>query len=128
MKRAIQKPVIFFVVICCFIFCGTVYAEKSALFQRGLNGFAGVIDTTLNDGQPEFNYGMTAVLSVGTDSGSNEHSALLRFDLTSIPYDSFVSSARLLIYLDGGDASELVIGVYRINEGGTVTKVFATGS
>ncbi len=76
-------------------------AQQTAIFQQGLDGYAGVEDAWVSsndwDNPPQYseNYGQNELLSLERDGGDNP---LLRFDLSSIPAHSEIISATLALY------------------------------
>lgn len=80
---------------------GQPAGPQTSIFQAGLNGYAGVADTFVNnqtwDTPPQVlrNYGQNPEIVVDRDGGSN---ALLRFDLETIPPNAVVLSATLQLY------------------------------
>lgn len=76
-------------------------AVQQAIFQQGLNGYTGVRDTFVSraawGSPPQYtlNYGQNVEAQV---SYSNSEVPLLQFDLTSIPTNSLVVSATLMLY------------------------------
>lgn len=81
-------------------------------FQEGSGGYAGARDTTLDAWAPYSNFGGEGSLRV---HAYDVRSALLMFDLSSIPKWAHVVEARLELYAEGRSAdASLPIAVYRV--------------
>ena len=96
-------------------------AVQQAIFQQGLNGYTGVRDTFVsratwgNPPQSTLNYGQHGEAQV---SYSNSEVPLFQFDLTSIPTNSLVVSATLMLYNNtpgGGTCTQPGVEARRIN-------------
>jgi len=74
--------------------------------QNGLNGYTGMVDTSLRSDNATTNYGSTTTLL--TD-GSPDYAALLRWDLSTVPSGKTVTSAQLTFNVvdTSGSAYEL---------------------
>nr|MBC7245668.1 DNRLRE domain-containing protein [Chloroflexota bacterium] len=81
------------------------------VFQQGMDGYAGAEDTTL--ARYEGNLSDKWFLRVGY---KNQNSALIRFDVSSIPPGSRVICAALSLYAEmwGGPPFELAVGAYYV--------------
>ncbi len=75
-------------------------------FQDGVNGYAGTTDTQIRSGSPTTNYGATTELKV---DGSPDIATLIRWDLSSIPANSTVTSATLRLYITNTSAQTFEI-------------------
>ncbi|MGQ9515766.1 MAG: DNRLRE domain-containing protein [Anaerolineae bacterium] len=83
-------------------------------FQEGSGGYAGVRDATLDAWAPSSNFGGEGSLRV---HAYDVRSALLMFDLSTIPRRAQVVEARLELYAAGRTAeAPLQIGVYRVKQ------------
>jgi hypothetical protein len=85
-------------------------------FQNGTNGYAGAIDSQLSENAPTSNYGTTNILlSDGDDpyNSGKDSSAVLRWDVSSIPSDATVTSVSLRVYVTDGSAS--AYSIYLLN-------------
>ncbi len=67
------------------------------VLQNGLNGYAGCTDTYMNRWSSSTNYGGGNSVVVEYSSSSDISSALLSFDLASLPAGATISSARLTV-------------------------------
>lgn len=82
------------------------------VFQEGSGGYAGTRDTTLDAWSPYSNFGGDGTLRV---HAYDVRSALLMFDLSSIPKRAYVAEARLELYAEGRTAeAPLSVAVYRV--------------
>ena len=78
-------------------------AEETVLtLQEGLNGYSGCVDTTLMGSAPTRNYGGATYLRTwrGSDPGAprqNKHT-IIKYDLSSVPTDKYIVSAKLEVY------------------------------
>jgi disaggregatase-related protein/fibronectin type III domain protein/TGF-beta propeptide len=68
---------------------------QTQVFQQGLNGYTGVADTWINSYDPNLNFNGEIKLSV---LGYEDIKALVRFDLSSIPVGTTITSATLSLY------------------------------
>lgn len=85
-------------------------------FEQGVNGFAGFRDTTLLEDLPSnAGGGITGIFS-GTIRTSFLRRALISVDLSSIPTDAVVTSARLEMVVErsGGNFGDVPYGLHRI--------------
>lgn len=82
-------------------------------FQQGVNGYNGAEDTTL--AFPEGNFHTTWDIIVGYKS---YNSALIRYDVSSIPPDSRVLCASLSLFGEfwSGPPFELAVGAFRVKK------------
>ncbi len=82
-------------------------AQQSAVFQDGVSpsGYAGTRDTFLREETPSQNNGDATPLRVDGDSTNGKDlSALLRFELSSIPRDAIVRSVKLTVDVENATA------------------------
>lgn len=86
--------------------------DQTSLLQPG----ASSEDTYLWDGvNQNKNFGIASTLSV--NNASAERVSLLRFDLSSLPASTIITSARLGLYLEGGNGlSNGVLDVHRATQ------------
>jgi hypothetical protein len=63
-------------------------------FQNGTNGYTGMIDASLRSDNATTNYGSATDLLV---DGSPDYASVMRWDLSSIPTNKVVTSARLIL-------------------------------
>src|SRR6185436_1766718 len=63
-------------------------------FQQGVNGYSGMIDTTIRSDATKTNYGSATTLLA---DGSPDYSALMRWDLSSIPTTTVATSASVTV-------------------------------
>ncbi len=75
-------------------FIGVVTAQVTMSFQDGVNGYNGTRDTKLLSGTQSTNYGSTIKLEL---DGSPDRSALLYWDLASIPSMSVILSVEIIV-------------------------------
>ncbi|PKO20369.1 MAG: hypothetical protein CVU38_20485, partial [Chloroflexi bacterium HGW-Chloroflexi-1] len=69
-------------------------------FQQGLNNYAGVADAYINRWEPTTKAGSWTNLNVRyRASVIDEHSTLLRFDLSSIPSGAYIQNATLTLWV-----------------------------
>lgn len=90
--------------------CGTALpGAQLVIFQQGVGGYYGAEDTTLK--YPDGNLHDVWYLNIGYKQKS---SALIRFDLSSIPRGSRILCAALLLYAErwSGAPFSLEVGVY----------------
>lgn len=87
--------------------------SNTVMFQRGLNGYDGVIDTTLESATPDTAYGSAAFIAWELES-SQEAFALIRFDdlfgtaADRIPPGATILEATLTVVIqDDGDLAEI---------------------
>jgi len=102
----LKRSAALFVMVLSGLFLGSsadLQAEETVLvLQEGLDGYAGCVDTTLDGFSKTKNYGGSAYLRTwrGSDPSVpriNRHS-LLKYDLSSVPTDKYIVSARLEVY------------------------------
>lgn len=79
----------------------TQAGPQSVVLQPGVNGYSGMADVKFYNWDAATNYG--AHESVETTS-SGTTASLLRFDLSSVPVNSAVTTAHLSLYLKWSDA------------------------
>ena len=92
---------------------------KQVVLQDGLNGYAGASDTTLNVWVPDANSSAESQLLLRYNRGTTAQTHMapvLRFDVTSVPKQAQLTSARLELYLaeSGADYSDMRAEVYRL--------------
>lgn len=81
-------------------------------FQQGLDGYAGCLDTYIDSNDPEQNLSQNQVLMV---RGRMNTSALLHFDLSSLPSHIQVVDARLQMRAtDDSSVSDLQLACYTV--------------
>lgn len=79
----------------------------TATLQNGANAYTGTADTYLNQSAPNTNYGAKTTLYVDGDDPAGtgrDSSALLFFDLSSIPPNAVVSAASLTLWVTDATA------------------------
>lgn len=81
-----------------------------ATFRQGIDGYSGMTDTHLLFDNPNSNFGNAATLMI---DGSPDQSALLKWDLGSIPPGSAVSAASLTFHVSDDSSSSYQI--YALN-------------
>jgi hypothetical protein len=81
-----------------------------ATFRQGINGYAGMTDTHLLSDNPDANFGNAGSLMV---DGSPDQTALLKWDLGSIPPGSPVSAVSLTFQI--ADDSTSSYGIHALN-------------
>ncbi len=79
-----------------FTLSGPVLNPYQVTLQDGLNGYSGTSDTYLNSWAPDMVHGADANLYVRQNVAK---SALVRFDLASIPADAQITSARVGLWV-----------------------------
>ncbi len=80
----------------------TLYAQwdvPTVSLQDGVAGYTGTLDTYIWNNSPTTSRGAEATIVQDYDSGTNERRSLLKFDLSTIPAGSVVSSAVLQFYV-----------------------------
>ena len=91
---------------------GYVYAiQNGAALQYGAEGYTGSEDARIFKYAPSSNYCQEGQLELGY---KQQHSALLRFDLSAIPENAVVSAATLQLYATGWGGSDLSIDAFRV--------------
>ncbi|MFC2160761.1 C45 family autoproteolytic acyltransferase/hydrolase [Acidobacteriota bacterium] len=70
-------------------------------FQEGVDGYTGMRDTKLLSSSPNSNYGSSVELEV---DGSPDYSALLYWDVTSIPIASTIESVTISLTVTGSSS------------------------
>jgi hypothetical protein len=96
--------------------CVPGLAQTTVTLQQGQNGYTGTMDTYIDQFLPTDSFGTIDRLEVryyDPGSGLQEHMiTLLRFDLSSIPTNATVTSAKLQLYntrAAANDASDVVV-------------------
>ncbi len=82
---------------------GTAGWCSTVSFQQGADGYAGARDAHIRQANATYNYGATTPLMVDSDepyNSSNDMSALLYWDLSTIPTGSTVDSASVTVYVE----------------------------
>ena len=82
---------------------GTVGWCATVSFQQGAEGYTGAHDVYIRQNDPTYNYGTTTPLMVDSDepyNSDNDASALLYWDLSSIPAGSTIESASITVYVE----------------------------
>ncbi len=73
-------------------------------FQQGTEGYTGALDAHIRQNDPTYNYGATTPLMVDSDepysSDGYDASALLYWDISSIPTGSTIESASITVYVE----------------------------
>jgi hypothetical protein len=85
-----------------------VSSPTTAAFRDGVNGYAGTRDTYISENAPTTNYGAaTALYTDGDDpAGSGRDlSALLKWNISSIPSGSTINSVTLTVRVTNGSAN-----------------------
>jgi len=103
--------------VAMFLLLGAVSAPAETYrFEQSVNGFTGFRDTTLLEDLPTYaGGGITGIFS-GTIRTSFLRRALIAVDLSSIPTDAVVVSARLEMVVErsGGNFGDVPYGIHRI--------------
>lgn len=82
------------------------------VLQRGLNGYSGLVDTHISEWQPADNFGPEPRLAVRQNG---VRSALLRFDLSSVPAGIDLIDARVEMYcVKRSNTAPMTISVTRL--------------
>jgi hypothetical protein len=79
---------------------GALSAPQTVSFQSGTNGYTGASDTRISQNAATTNYGASTALGVDGDDPSGtgrDVSALLRWDVSSIPSGSTIQSATITL-------------------------------
>jgi len=79
--------------------------EGTHVFQQGASDYQGCVDAYVDSAHPQDNTGDSPMLLVGQD---HARSALLRFDLQSVPPSSAVQQARLSVYVTAQSGAQAV--------------------
>ena len=82
---------------------GTVSLCMTTSFQQGTGSYSGARDTHIQQANVTYNYGAATPLMVDSDepnSSGNDVSALLYWDLSSIPAGSTIESASVTVYVE----------------------------
>jgi hypothetical protein len=94
---------------------GTIYDDDNAgggtgeftvSFQEGVDGYSGTRDTKLLSGSPDSNYGSANTLEI---DGSPQSSALLYWDVSSIPIGNIIESVSITVNITDGTVSNYEI-------------------
>lgn len=80
-------------------------------FQQGLEGYTGTSDTDINAWAADTVYGGYNSMAVRT---GNVMSALIRFDLSSIPSNATITGATLQLFVAGSGSYAMPINAYRV--------------
>ena len=91
--------------------------SSTVSFQDGTDGYSGTTDAVLSQNRPTTNYGSTTTLSVDGDDPTytgRDLSAVLRWDVSSIPPTAVVTSATLTVYVT--DATATGYPIYGLNK------------
>lgn len=83
----------------------------SLTLQQGLNNYSGTIDTYFYQYQPDSQYCSSNQLKAGYNM---QNSSLVRFDLSPLPQEAIVESAKLSLYASGWGGTNISLGVYQI--------------
>jgi hypothetical protein len=83
-----------------------------ACYSGTPNGFLPSDDTYINSNQPLNNYGTDNTFDVRPDNGADRR-GLLKFDLSSIPANSIVTSATLYLYSQDSKTGQTTY-IYRV--------------
>jgi len=106
---------------------GTVGWCVTVSFQQGTEGYAGARDAHIRQNDPTYNYGTTTPLTVDSDepysSDGYDASALLYWDLSSIPTGSTIESASITVYVE--EATDSATPGYDLYE---MTQAWAEGT
>jgi hypothetical protein len=86
-----------------------------ACYSGTPNGLLPSDDTYIDAGAPLNNYGTNNTFDVRPDNGADRR-GLLKFDLTSIPANSTVTSATLYLYEQGNKTGQTTY-IYRVTSG-----------
>lgn len=87
-------------------------SEFTLVLQRGLNGYTGAVDTWINGWSVDSNYGSDTRLIVRSDDWM---ASLLKFDLSALPANAYVTSAALQVYIEGRSNSYTVdVSAYKM--------------
>ncbi|MGQ9665813.1 MAG: DNRLRE domain-containing protein, partial [Anaerolineae bacterium] len=85
-------------------------SEFTLILQKGLNGYAGTVDTWITGWSVDANYGSDVRLIVRSDDWM---ASLLKFDLSALPANATVTNAALQVYIEGRSNSYPVdVSVY----------------
>ena len=93
-----------------------IVATTTVIFQDGTNGYVGTRDTYLNQNSGNANFGARTTLYVDGDDPTRtgrDLSALLYFDVSSIPSNAVVTSATLTLHVT--DPSIMEYPIYGLN-------------
>ena len=87
---------------------GTAGIFVTVDFQEGADGYSGMFDTYIHEENPTYNYGNSSPLMLDSDdpyNSDNDVSALLYWDLSSIPAGSMLELASITVYVEDETAS-----------------------
>lgn len=105
-------------------------ATYTVTFQDGVDGYSGTADTYLSQAQPSTNYGASNEFTVDGDepSGtSQDTSALLRWEISTIPSDAIVVSASIGIQVTNASSNSYpILGLSRAFSESNATWMSAT--
>jgi hypothetical protein len=91
----------------------------SVTLQNGLNGYSGAEDTGIYKYDPDANYYGDDTFRVGQ---KQQWAALLRFDLSSIPFNAIITQATLEIYSTGWSGTDVGINAYAVLRSTTLSR------
>jgi len=85
--------------------------DGTVVLQRGADGYTGAEDTHMFQYAANDNYSGADLLRIGY---KQQYAALLRFDLSSIPYGATITQATLQIYAAGWSGGNITLGAYAV--------------
>jgi hypothetical protein len=89
---------------------------QSVTLQRGLNGYAGVTDTWIDEWYPTQNFNQGVDINFLRLYADGHQNALIRFDLSTLPAGATAASARLEFKIGSRtNANSLTADIYRLN-------------
>ena len=80
-------------------------SSQSSTLQQDMNNYSGVTDnylTHVTNQNPQANMGAAEKFQFYRDSPTSEYRTVIRFDISSLPADANISSARLELYHSTG--------------------------
>jgi len=86
-------------------------ADTTLILQQGVNGYSGCTDTYTFQRAPGSNYCWDSWLRVGY---GQQNAGILRFDLSSIPWNATISSASLQLYATGWSCTTTIPAVHAL--------------
>jgi len=108
-----KKMCVLFVLLLVIVSLATL--ERSLVVHGSPDTLSPTADSWVNSNAANDNYGSDTLLQVQYQAGKIRR-AFIKFDLTSLPANILITSAKLYLYRDSGDAASQVIGAYKVSD------------